>query len=179
MTLFWRENLVNGLRWAVVLGGLGLGLVLPPLANASGAASPTEPTESFASLAQWHGTFATEPPSQPWQYSSDGEFDPQTQANASDFAWAGGPTKYSNSFGQASSDHHWDHWGNGSGYWQGEGWRPFHGGGWWHEHWHCEECGKTSSPVPESSTSIMLIVGLLALVVMFGRQGKHPLVRLR
>jgi len=174
MTLFCRKNLINGLRGAVVLGGIGLGLVMPPSANAFGGLSSTDPTESFASQARQDTALAEEAFSQSWQFEQ-GEFGAPEQPNTTGFFPSAG-SNYSDSFRRAGFDHGWD---NGPWqYWHGEGWRPFQGGGWWHEHWHCDDCGKTTSPIPEVSTTIMMISGLLGLVIALGRRGQRPLLRL-
>jgi len=175
MLLFCRKILVKGLRCAIVLGGIGLGFVTPPPAHAFGVPS-ADSAESFASLAQGDDTFSPGAPFQKWQYGV-GDFDGQARSNTSNADSGEGTNKYSDSFGQVAFDHRWD---DGSGWHgQGEDWRPFHGGGWWHEHWHCDDCGKTSSPVPETSATTLFIVGLLALGIVLGRLGQRPLPRLR
>ena len=175
MMLFCRKNLVNGLRFAVVLGGIGLGFVTPPPAHAFGVPS-ADTTESFASKAQGDDMFPPGAPSQQWQYGG-GDFDGQAWSNTSNADSDGGANKYSDSFGQVAFEHRWD---NGFGWHaQGDGWRPFHGGGWWHEHWYCDDCGKTTSPVPETSTTTLLIVGLLAIGIVLGRLGQRPFLRIR
>jgi len=175
MALFCRENLVNHLRWAVVFGGVGLSFMMPPPAKAFGAPSE-DPAESFASLAQWDSTFVPDGRSQPWQYGVP-DADRHDQDTAGRFDSFGETSKYGGSFAQTASDQRWD---NGTGwYWHGEGWRPFQGGGWWHEHWHCNDCGRAASPVPESGTSTTLIVGLLILVISLARQGQRTLLGAR
>ncbi|HYA67073.1 MAG TPA: hypothetical protein VEE84_10300 [Burkholderiaceae bacterium] len=175
MMLFCRKNLVNGLRCAVVLGGIGLGFVSPPPAHAFGMTS-ADSTESFASQAQGDDTFSPEAPLHQWQYGA-GDFDGPAWSNTNNSDAGGATNKYSDSFGHLAFEHRWD---NGFGWHgQGEDWRPFHGGGWWHEHWHCDDCGKTTSPVPETGTTTLLIVGLLALGIVLGGLGRRPLLRIR
>jgi hypothetical protein len=162
MNLLSHENILIALRASVVIGGVVIGVTLPPPANAAPAAS----FESFASIAQRPDEVLKNELSELPQRVLEGA---EARVVLGEEGWASHEHADAGSFyrddGEARASL------AESGIERGLLGHDARGGGWFQEREYDNNCIRlVPMPVPEIGRSLMLVVGFLAVTFMVRRR---------